>query len=404
MALPDPIITRRVDRLTIRFPVRPHRGTDWIKAILFCLPFFGFGGLMVTSALNPDLWGGHGRVPVDHSVTAKIVGVIWGGIFILIAMPIVTRGVILRFGHSEIVLARGRIRSIERAGFLFLTSSRSLATLTRLDIVKPPFEQKSDVAQLRTLEAYFSDGMPFRLASMYSADTLKPIAKELLGAIPNHGGAKTVVFAGPPPVPRASAAPTIVPPPQRGGKPSRLLVEHGNGSTRVTLPPSPWHLALFPSATAMAVSLCVFIANFRIHRNNPTMGLRVYGLDPINLLVPLMALAGVAVTVAMRTRYVFETDRDGLRIESQSVLRRSVRRWTAADIERLFVETRTIRSSKGGSGTTRVLMLLLKNGKRKRVPCSPTEQNLDWICQTLNTRLQNSGTSTTRPGTDRRRA
>jgi hypothetical protein len=154
----------------------------------------------------------------------------------------------------------------------------------------------------------------------------------------------------------------------------------------------------------MAVSLCIFIANFRIHQNNPTMELRVYGLDPVNLLVPLMALAGVAVTVAMRTRYVFETDRDGLRIESQSVLRRSVRRWPAADIDRLFVESRTIHSSKGGSRTTRVLMLLLKNGKRKRVPCSPTEQNLDWICQTLNSRLQNSGTSTTRPGTDRGRA
>ncbi len=371
-----------------------------MKAILFCLPFFGFGGLMITTALNPDLWGGHGRVPVDRSVSATIVGVIWGGIFALLAMPIAVRGLILRFGHSEIVLARGRIRSIERAGFLFLRSSRSLATLTRLDIVKPPFEQKSDVAQLRILEAYFSDGMPFSLALMYCADTLKPIAKELLGAIPNHGGAKTVVFAGPS-IPRASAAPTIVPPPQRGRTTRRLLVEHGNGSTRVALPPYPWHLALFPSATAMAVSLCVFIANFRIHQNNPTMELRVYGLDPINLLVPLMALAGAAVSVAMRTRYVFEADRDGLRIESQSVLRRSVRRWPAADIDRLFVETRTTRSSKGVSGTARVLMLLLKNGKRKRVPCSSNRQNLDWICQTLNTRLQNSGTSRTRPGTDR---
>jgi hypothetical protein len=396
MALPGPIIKRQGDRLTIRLPARPHRGNEWTLAILFCLPFVGFGGLMVTSALNPDLWGGHGRVPVDHSLSAKIVGVIFGAIFILLAMPIVIRGLILRFGHSEIVLARGRIRSIEQAGFIFHTSSRSLATLTRLDIVKPPFDAKTAGEPPMNLEAYFSDAMPFTLALLYPADTLKPIARELLGAIPNHGGAQKVVFAGPPPLTRTRPDPAIVEPTRRKGELSRMSVEQSGGSTRVMISPYPWAVAVLPLGLALTIVFFVLRPTNHGWQPNPTSGFGLGGVDVIYCLALLIALAGLAVTLAMRTRYGFEANRDGLRTESQSPLRHKVRQWPAAQIDRLFIDVRTTQG-KQGPQTTRRLMLVLKNGKQQRISAAHVLQNLDWLCETLSAGLQQAGVSAAWP-------
>jgi hypothetical protein len=189
MALPDPIIKRRDGRLTIRLPARPKRGLTWVLLILFALPFIAGGGFTATAFVAPQLLGLHVTSGSPQASWGnKIVGGVICVFTVLLTAPIVMKALISRFGHSEIVLTRGRIRCIERVGFIFLTSSRSLATLIRLDVVPPAFTAKSRGEPPMNLDGYFTDGMPFTLAMFYPTDTLKPIAKELLSAIPRPGG------------------------------------------------------------------------------------------------------------------------------------------------------------------------------------------------------------------------
>ena len=109
----------------------------------------------------------------------------------------VAKILITRFGHSEIVLEPGRIRNIERLGPLWQWSTHSLATMNRLYIVRPEIVLKTRGEPLMMFEAYFSDRPPLKLASLYPTEALKPVARELLAAIPNFGGSKKVVFAPP---------------------------------------------------------------------------------------------------------------------------------------------------------------------------------------------------------------
>jgi hypothetical protein len=116
--------------------------------------------------IAPQLVGGHVTIsaPAGFEGVATATTAAFYGCFVLLGGSLVAGSLISRFGHSEIVLLPGRIRSVERLGPICGWKTRSMATLIRLDVVKPPTDEKTDGDSLMILEAYFSDAMPFRLA------------------------------------------------------------------------------------------------------------------------------------------------------------------------------------------------------------------------------------------------
>src|ERR1700722_11763868 len=121
------------------------------------------------------------NAPKGFEWVAHLIPIAFGGVFLFLGATLVGKALITRFGHSEIIVTPGRIRSVERVGFIFHASSRVLASLTRLEIVKPEAGSMPDGELLMNLEAYFSDSMPFFLGQRYPVEALKPIAKELIG-------------------------------------------------------------------------------------------------------------------------------------------------------------------------------------------------------------------------------
>jgi hypothetical protein len=177
-----------------------------------------------------------------------------------------------------------------------------------------------------------------------------------------------------------------------------MSVDQSGGSTRVTIAPYSWGVAVLPLVVALAIIFFMLRARNAEWQSNLAWAMKLHGVDLVRLLILLIPLAfGAAGTLAMRARHEFEASRVGLRVESQSPLRRSIRQWPAAQIDRLFVEVQTTHSQKGGSRTVRRLMLVLKSGKRQRVLGDRGQRNLDWICQTLTAGLQQAGVSAAWP-------
>ena len=195
-----PIVTRTGDREIILFPRRVNQGLLFLLAFPFALPFLGVA-IFLTIAFffpwelnsKPTFSGPFLAEPIGYAVAALFCGG-----FYLIGGGLLVGTLFHRFGHNEIHLWPGHIRTYSRLGFLCVWRTYRLDTLTRLAVRPSDGTNNSSSEQDMALDAFVANSVAISLARGYSREQLLVVARHLQETLPKLGAPGPIQMGLPP--------------------------------------------------------------------------------------------------------------------------------------------------------------------------------------------------------------
>jgi hypothetical protein len=379
-----PIVTRTGDREIILFARRVNQGFLFLLAFPFALPFLGVAIFFTLAfffpwVLNskPTFSGPFLAEPIGYAVAALFCGG-----FYLIGGGLLLGTLIHRFGHNEIHLWPGHIRTYSRLGLLRIWRTHPFDTLTRLAVRPSDGTNNPSAEQDMALDAFVANSVAISLARCYSREQLLVVARHLQERLPKLG-APGPIQMGLPPLRdlKARARQAMLAP---------LKLEHpADGGVRFTVPGYPWWGALLLTllaGPAASYAMIVFALTLVPHAAG---GLADTMITTVTMGVVLVAAYWLNCDV------IVQANSKRLTLTTRGLLGERTRTWPAADIAHLEVVVRTRRSSKGGFGSTSCwLELIPKRGMRRRYFASQSEDTLRWIKAQLTETLWPAGRGT----------
>jgi hypothetical protein len=364
-----PIVTRTGDREIILFPRRVNQGLLFLLAFPFALPFLGAAIFFTVAFFFPRVLDSKptfsGPFLAQH-IGYLVAALICGG-FYLIGGGLILGTLIHRFGHNEIHLWPGHIRTYSRLGFLRIWSTHRLDTLTRVAVRSKDGSSYPSAEHEMALDAFVANSVAISLANGYSREQLLVVAQHLQVTLPKLG-APGPIEMGLPPLRdlKIRARQAMLAPLQ--------LQRQADGGVRFTVPGYPWWGALLLTLLAGPVAsyaMIVFAVNLVPHARG---GFADTVITAVTMGVVLVAAYWLNCDV------IVEANSKQLTLTTRGLLGQRTRTWQADDIRRLEVVVRAWSNSKSGYGSKACwLVLVPERGMRRRYFASQSEETLRWI-------------------------
>ena len=299
-------------------------------------------------------------------------------------------------GHTEIIVGEGRLRSIDRCGFLRWTRRRSLEKLRGFRVEDSPTgaTAANQSSRLSSLKADLANGKSVTVVQGYPREWMLPLARDLAVRCYSLSSPYSTPIPKPIPVVEVSADPSIVRDRDEQPPGSTAIVEPRSGGFTITIPPAGLRrvnkglllFCLFWNGFLSVFMPLFLVSAFRGVAKWEGTNQNVSPLFACAFMTPFLLIGiGLALAVihAGRRRASIAVNGDRLNIVETTVFGTRKREWAARDLVDIRVQSELNQDSEGVYGWTTALHVQPKVGKPHCLLSYRDKAELEWIATLL---------------------